>query len=333
MNRDNRLATLLSVTCAEVYANGRIKYYPNAEGVWEIGSVARFEERGAFRKKGFEICGAPRMAKPSRVRPAAREHIVHDESLDEVTYNPQTGEYVRKWGYRTEPTLWAKQAEDKGRRRAITRVFDYLRCNWQLDCMFTLTLDAAKIDRTEYATIVKKIGEWFANRVRRNGLCYLAVPEYHADGEAIHFHGVCNFDALQTKYSHVVHGGKGVYNITDFPYGFTAVKKIGTGAEDRHAVAVYVSKYITKSTEKVGGRYYLHGGKLEKPREVVCEITDADVDLLTKTFSCSEWSCPTPQGGRYVKIEVQHFPPAETEVDSFPSGSKGGENVNCEANI
>jgi hypothetical protein len=34
---------------------------------------------------------------------------------------------------------------------------------------------------------------------------------------------------------------------------------------DREKVARYISKYITKTLEKVGGRYYLHGGALAQP--------------------------------------------------------------------
>lgn len=299
----------MSVPRSEVFANGRIKYYPTPSGEWEVGVVDLFEERGAFRKKGFEECGEGATKRPSRVGDLPHERVIHDPTLDEVTYNPQTGENVTKWGYKREPIEYEyeRQNKDKSRRRAMVKLFDYIRCNWDLDCMFTLTFDGEVIDRESYEGIVKKVGEWFANRVRRQGLKYIAVPEYHADGKSIHFHGVCNFAALQTKYSRVLQNGKGVYNITDFPFGFTAVKKIGTEATDRHAVAVYVSKYITKSTEKVGGRYYLHGGKMLKPREVVCEITPEEVEQFTKEFSCSEWSCPTPTGGRYVKYTVQHF--------------------------
>lgn len=303
-------ATKFAVTSSDVYANGRIKYYPNEQGEWEIGSVDFFEERGAFRRGGFE--------KAAEWFPSLT--TVRNPAKDVTTYNPITGQYVTKLGYDVtydEPPRGERKAYNtesgtaKGRRRAMAKLFDYVRCNWDLDCMFTLTFDAEIIDRESYAEIVRKVGEWFSNRVRRNGLKYIAVPEYHADGKAIHLHGVCNFDALQTKYSRVVQNGKGVYNITDFPFGFTAVKKIGGGENDRHAVAVYVAKYITKDSEKVGGRYYLHGGALVKPREVLCEITAADVETLTKNFSCSKWECPTPIGGRYVKYEVQHFAPAE----------------------
>lgn len=298
---------MLAVTDNDIYATGRMKYYPDADGVWMLGSFDFFEGNGAFRRGGFEKneMWVPEM------------HTVHNPEKDETSFNPQTGECVTKWGYdhvadtpRGLPQRGKYQTvggNDKGRRRAMVRLFDYVRCNWDLDCMFTMTFDKEQIDRTSYEDIIKEVGQWLSNRVRRSGLKYIAVPEYHADGAAIHLHGMCNFAALQTKYSGVLQNGKGVYNITDFPFGFTAVKKIGSGDQDRHAVAVYVSKYITKSSTKVGGRYYLHGGKLLQPRQILCGLTREDAEEIAQQFPCSVYECPTPIGGRYVKYEVQHF--------------------------
>ncbi len=303
-------STQLAVTENEVFATGRMKFYPDCvSGIWEIGSFEFFEGNGAFRRKGFEV---NREWSPDY-------HTTHVPELDEVTFNPITGQQVTKWGYEQRPDKPPKtgavydtaSGNDKGRRRAVTRVFDYVRCNWDMDCMFTLTFDKEKIDRTSYEDIVKQVGQWFSNRVRRSELKYIAIPEYHADGEAIHFHGVCNFEALKTVWSGVVQKGKRVYNITDFPFGHTAVKRMGGGDNDRHAVAVYVSKYITKDTRKVGGRYYLHGGKLEKPREILCGLTREEAEEMAKHFSCSVYECNTPNGGRYVKYEVQHFETGE----------------------
>ena len=302
----NDVSSVLAVTHSDLFASGRMKYYPNALGDWEIGSIDFFEGRGAFRKKGFE--GAEYWC--------AEWHTERAPEFDEVTFNPLTGENVTKLGYAYKPDKAphnrpeeynTTSGNDKGRRRATVKIFDYIRCNWDMDCMFTLTFDGEKIDRTSYKDIVKKVGQWLSNRVRRNGLKYIAVPEYHADGKAIHIHGVCNFEALQTEWSGVVKGGKRVYNITDFVLGHTAVKRFSKGDKSRHAVSVYVAKYITKDSDKVGGRYFLHGGKLEKPRVVLCEITHADVENITKEFSCASYSCNIPNGGVYHKYEVQHF--------------------------
>jgi hypothetical protein len=300
------IVTALAVTPNDIYASGRMKYYPNSEGLMELGSVDFFEGNGAFRHKGFE----------SNDIWVADFVTTHIPKLDEVTYNPFTGQDVVKWGYmfkadkppRNVPEKYdVASGTDKGRRRAMVKIFDYIRSNWDFDCMFTMTFDKSVIDRTSYEDIIKQVGQWLSNRVRRNGLKYIAVPEFHSDGSAIHLHGVCNFDALQTKYSRVRQGGKGVYNITDFPYGFTAVKKIGDGQSDRHAVAVYVSKYITKSSEKVGGRYFLHGGKLLKPVTRLCSLTREDAEAIAEVFPCKVFECGTPNGGRYVKYEIQHY--------------------------
>ena len=304
------VSTMLAVTSNDIYASGRMKYYLNAQGDWEIGSIDFFDGRGAFRKKGFE----------SNDVWVADWHTIHVPELDEVTYNSETGQYVTKYGYAYKPDKPPRNIPEeydttsgtsKGRRRATVKIFDYIRCNWDLDCMFTLTFDGEKINRTSYEDIVKKVGEWFSNRVRRNGLKYIAVPEFHADGKAIHIHGVCNFEALNVLWSGKVIGGKRAYNIVDFTLGHTAVKRFGKGEKDRHAVSVYVAKYITKDSTKVGGRYFFHGGKLEKPREVLCEITREEAEQFTKIFSCTSYACNVPNGGTYHKYEVQHFSEGE----------------------
>ena len=298
--------SVLSVTHGEVFKSGRMKYYLDSDGNWVLGSVDFFEGRGAFRVKGYE----------NGKYWQSDMHSVHVPELDVTTFNPETGQDVVKWGYAYQPDkpplnrpeeYDTISGNDKGRRRATVKIFDYIRCNWDLDCMFTLTFDGAKIDRTSYEDIVKKVGEWMSNRVRRSGLKYIAVPEFHADGKSIHIHGVCNFSALKTAWSGKIQGGKRVYNITDFSLGFTAVKRFGGGDKDRHAVSVYVAKYITKDSEKVGGRYFFHGGKLIKPREILCEITPDDVENITKNFSCTSYTCNVPNGGKYHKYEVQHF--------------------------
>jgi hypothetical protein len=60
--------------------------------------------------------------------------------------------------------------------------------------------------------------------------------------------------------------GRPIYNISDFPFGHTTVIPID-GENGREACAKYCYKYIVKSGgQKVGGRYYLSGGDLGRPR-------------------------------------------------------------------
>ena len=297
----DRGATVLAVGYKDIIVNGRVKYYPDRDGNLLIGSVETFSH-GGFRRAGYEA---------DKVRTWVSDRIhVHNPDLDTVTHNPITGQNVTKWGYdvvNDSPDgarrKYNLDGSAKGRSRARGKLYDLVRCNWDLNCMFTLTFDADKIDRTSYDDIIKALNGWFANRVRRNGLKYVVVPEYHADGEAVHFHGLCNFDALSTIYSGKRHKGRKVYNITDFSYGFTVVKRITDGDSDRQRVAAYVCKYITKGNAKVGGRYFLHGGDLTKPTTVLREMSDDDVAQLLAAVPCRQWSIPTPMG-TYTKITL-----------------------------
>ena len=160
----------------------------------------------------------------------------------------------------------------KALKRARKRVYDLLSCNSDLDMFVTLTLDKEKISRTDWDKIVPKLNIWLDNMVRRRGLRYVLVPEFHKDGESIHFHGIMNRDALTLVNSGVKQKGKVVYNVTDWKYGFTTAKRITSN--QGNAVAKYITKYITKSVDdaergggenKVGGKYYLHGGALREP--------------------------------------------------------------------
>lgn len=151
----------------------------------------------------------------------------------------------------------------ESRRRALHACRDLGCCNPDLNIFATFTLNGAKIDRFDYPAIIASMNTWLDNRVRRNGLKYLIVPELHQDG-AIHFHGLLN-DVLDRRPAGVKYHGKWVYNLPDWSLGFTTAQRV-TGKDCVRKTTEYVLKYITKSADKVGGRFYLHGGKFDKPR-------------------------------------------------------------------
>ena len=62
-----------------------------------------------------------------------------------------------------------------------------------------------------------------------------------------------------------------VYNLPSWTFGFTALIKL---YGDYSAAIGYVCKYVSKSTEKIGGRWFFHGGALRKP-----EVRFADLNL------------------------------------------------------
>ena len=176
-------------------------------------------------------------------------------------------------GKRSEPS------EDGVRRaasRARKQVFELCACN-NLDLFFTLTLNKELIDRYDYKAAVRKFGQWADNQVRRRGLKYVAVPELHKDG-AVHFHGLCNKEAVRLVDSGKKSKGQTVYNLPDWRLGFTtAISLYG----ERNAAAHYVAKYISKqhgtNGGTIGGRYFYHGGALAHAK---CIYQHADFDAL-----------------------------------------------------
>lgn len=195
-------------------------------------------------------------------------------------------------------------------RRAQARLKELLRSN-SFQYFVTITLDKAKVDRYDYGTIIKPLNKWLDNRVQRKGYKYILVPELHKDG-AIHFHGLISGDMeLSDSGTVKVHGHKKpvsmatykrhykgrpystIYNATDWRYGFTTVVKLrrtisaADGAAVQYnsaAVANYISKYITKDSVKVGGRWYLSGGTLDRPRTAVKACDFAAVADVCRTF-------------------------------------------------
>lgn len=176
-------------------------------------------------------------------------------------------------GKRSEPS------EDGVRRaasRARKQVFELCACN-NLDLFFTLTLNKELIDRYDYKAAVRKFGQWADNHVRRRGLKYVAVPELHKDG-AVHFHGLCNKEAVCLVDSGKKSKGQTVYNLPGWRLGFTtAISLYG----ERNAAAHYVAKYISKqhgtNGGTIGGRYFYHGGALAHAK---CIYQHADFDAL-----------------------------------------------------
>lgn len=235
----------------EAFKNARIKYYPNSDKPVELLCF----DRPLFNPLGVE------------------------NSVDKFSdvYVPKTSDddvpSERESDFDVTSDAPSRQSFNRARKRA----YDFIRCNPHLNTFLTLTFDGEKVDRSNYGEIVKKLNVWLDNRVRRNKLSYIFCPEYHKDGENIHFHGLSNFEALKLENSGHRRKGKAVYNITDFPFGFTTAIKV-TGDQREKYCAGYIFKYMGKQgPQKVGGRYFLSGGDLSKPRY---EYLNLDFDSL-----------------------------------------------------
>ncbi len=228
------------LTPAQGFFNSRIKYYPASDGA----------------RRAVEIC-----------------------TFSQPIFNPNGLESVRKKGgfrkFAEETRENANECSRSALRRARKRVFDLAACNYDCNMMLTLTLNGEDFPRDDWDAIIRKLNIWLDNMVRRHGMKYIFVPEFHKDGKAIHLHGFVNESALSLSRAINPHTGKplfqkgrAVYNCTNWKFGFTTAVRLGGSDADRLNTAKYIMKYITKAVEiggKIGGRYYLHGGDLAEP--------------------------------------------------------------------
>lgn len=238
-------------------------------------------------------------------------------------------------GKRSDPEFEEapKQKKDRGvenleraRRRARAMVADYARCN-EFKYFVTLTMNKEAVDRYDISGINKKLRTWLDNSVRRAGLKYILVPEYHGDG-AIHFHGLFN-DALTFKDSGTIKldgskkprkprskaqraewlesGGHVVYNISEYDLGFsTAIELYG----DYLRAVAYVCKYIGKGKQKIGGRWYYSGGNLRTPSKEYFDMNYAACRDGEHVFTIPRL------GAELVKLEVDGNGTREYLADS-----------------
>ena len=265
---------LLHLSRDEISTNARIRYLPDENGEYKPYELLAFSRR-TFIPSGFESSGN-------------RKKIT--EQNDRIFDSIESSEFSRLENRR------------KSFNRARNMLFDIAMSTTVFDCFVTLTLDAKEVDRYSYDEVIRRLNVWLSNRVQRNDLTYILVPEYHKD-KAIHFHGLCNFDALKTVRAFNPYNGtelsdnmdRPIYNIKDFKLGYSSVIPL-SGENARTATTKYCYKYITKSGgNMVGGRYYLSGGKLGRPKY---EYINVDFDSLP---------CETIKVGGIIEVKKYKY--------------------------
>ena len=268
--------------------NQRIKEYP--QGFVEVLTASK----PIFRESGYESS---------------------TKWVSEPRQRPQTANEAEPEGRKAENV-------ERAVRRAKQKLRDLALCN-DMRYFVTLTLDKAVVDRHDMAAITRKLNAWCSNMVQRCGLAYVLVPERHQDG-AVHFHGFVN-DAVEVVDSGTIsvpwdkkprkprskaqreawlaNGGHVVYNLPDWPLGFTtAIELYG----DPVAAVNYCCKYIGKQQggddlpEKIGGRWFYHGGCRELPQ---VRYSDVDFDTLKLMDGAFAWEVPAA-GAVFIKETV-----------------------------
>lgn len=240
--------------------NCRVKRYP--DGSAEIVAAAGPFGGGEVRREPRRYDGDA-SSDPFRPKTAAEREADY-ELLEREAIQDEDGSEARARAERT-----ARASRERAQRRARVAVRDLGLCNdWEY--FVTLTLDPARINRYDPAEVVRHLNHWLDNRVRRDGLCYVLVPEHHRDG-AIHFHGFFNGALAAVDSGHKDKRGHTVFNLPAWGWGFsTAIRLYG----ERAAAVGYCCKYIAKQQEKIGGRWYYSGRALRRP-----EVSWSDVDF------------------------------------------------------
>lgn len=266
--------TIFSQTENLVKHRARAVYIPTEEGGLRLARVQEFN-RPMFKEGTYEMVEE------------SQSHLPCDD-------NSVRGE---------------KQGKAEDIRRAVQRAkvnaFDLILANRDLNCFATMTVAPEAVpDRTSYEQVYGRLKVWLSNKVQRHALKYILVPERHKTG-GIHCHMVCNQEAMKLEPARGYHtgqlltnNGRLIFNITDWQHGFSTAEIIEQSNGDRDAVAKYIFKYMGKqSGETIGGRYFLHGGKMAKPVYVYGECAEELIGAET----CRHEKIVTPVDGVVYK--------------------------------
>lgn len=240
-------------TRADAYSNARMKFYPSVDNpIVEVYQVANTE---VFRVPGWE--------------PAERSYDV-----------PPKGEGKDK-----------ERAAESAMRRARTAVRDIALCN-HFTHFFTWTLSPEQVDRYDAEEVKKKVLSFLKNMTYRKGFSYVLVPELHKDG-AIHMHGLCSLGELQAVPATNPHtgevletdNGQMIFNMLDWKLGYSTCIPID---ENYERTCNYVTKYFTKGTQKIFGKWYYASRNLRKKPDTYVIPEGANFEDMQKTFPKKE---------------------------------------------
>ncbi len=182
-------------------------------------------------------------------------------------------------------SLNREQNQADAQRKAITRIKDYAKWN-QFELFATFNF---KADRQDNDKCFTKITNWFKNEQKKQTtkIEYLFVPEYHKDGESLHFHALIKGYEGDVKLSvnpltnrRIRQKGRQAYEFPSFNSGYTNIKKIGNTATDHAKVGSYVSKYLVKDIATfIGKQRYRVSKGLQLPPKQDNPPPDWDKDL------------------------------------------------------
>lgn len=232
--------TPLSETC--VTHNTKTKKYPCGYISTTYCSKAVFKERNAEK--------AERAPKNDIL---AEIHIKPEGKKEQVTERDRTEEIMRR-------------SIDKVRDIVLMNDFSYF---------LTITINPEEIDSFDVEAVRKKLRNWLSHMQQRKGLKYVLIPEYHKSGR-IHAHALVNdvfklVDSGRRCPNKDQTEWKIVYNVPEWKYGFTTAIRLD---DDKFRLANYITKYITKGSDKIFGKYFWSSKNIRREPDIL--LTDTD---------------------------------------------------------
>lgn len=247
----------LSLSENQVFHNTKIKVYPDGS------TNITYCRQAIFKDSGTEI----------------RENVREDVKGEVKAQRQETDELTLKREEQNEREKPARDRTSEMIRIHRDRVRDIVIMN-DFTHFLTITIDPQKFDSFDVDIVRKKLNQWLKDQVKRKGLQYVLIPEYH-ESRRIHAHALVN-DVFTLVPSVRDNGtvrkaknGQTIYNVVDWRYGWSTCIKLD---DQKFRVANYVTKYITKGSDKIFGKYFWSSKNIQREPHVI--LTDTDFNAV-----------------------------------------------------
>lgn len=242
----------ISLSENQVFHNTKIKVYPDGS------TNITYCKQAIFKDSGAEVREDSKNAVKAEVK------AVRQETDDLTRCREEQNEREKPARDRTNETI--RIHRDRIRDIVIMNDFTHF---------LTITINPENFDSFDVEVVRKKLKTWLDNQVKRKGLKYVLIPELHKSGR-IHAHALVNDVFKLVDSGKRTKSGKVIYNCPEWRYGFTTAIPLD---EQKIRVANYVTKYITKGSDKIFGKYFWSSKNIQREPHVI--LTDTDFSAVT----------------------------------------------------
>lgn len=236
-----------SLSESAVHHNTKIKVYPDGS------TNITYCKRAIFKDSGAEACDDD------------KKYVKVKVTAD----IPESDDLARCRIEQNEKEKPARDRTNEMIRLHRDRVRDIVIMN-NFTHFLTITFNPEEIDSFDVVTVRKKLQRWLKNQTDRKGLQYVLIPEFHKSGR-IHAHALINDVFKLVDSGKRTKSGKVVYNCPEWRYGFTTAIPLD---DQKIRVANYVTKYITKGSDKIFGKYFWSSKNIQREPHIILADTD-----------------------------------------------------------